>query len=290
MPSYIFKSPTAVMSPGFYASDDYAICDETKGEEKFCFGMRSSTTINNCIETRDCKVLVAVSIKNGIISFEMRSPTPSGTWFAVGLSKDGQMGDDLVFVCKVNENNQIELKTLWNLKHKSNLVTTDPTVKLTKSSFKNNVASCGWNSPGKITVNNDNKNFIDLLNEEFNMLLASGPVIDGKIEQHFPFTRVASSFKVKFAKLTDPVGRDILQNKAPYRVWQSKSRNILGKRIKQKDESYLFVILSLLGMFLVALIVVGVMFATRNSDGEDTIEEITEERRITKSPANDQET
>jgi hypothetical protein len=58
-----------------------------------CFGAPA-----NCINSKNCKAAVAVTVSGEKYEFEMKA-TNNAAWVGVGLSEDEKMGDDSVIEC-----------------------------------------------------------------------------------------------------------------------------------------------------------------------------------------------
>ncbi|XP_050316010.1 putative ferric-chelate reductase 1 homolog [Anthonomus grandis grandis] len=67
---------------------------------KLCFGSPAS-----CVNSRNCKAVVAVSVSGDKYDFEMKADS-SASWVGVGLSDDDKMGDDSVVEC-IKKNNGV---------------------------------------------------------------------------------------------------------------------------------------------------------------------------------------
>lgn len=63
------------------------------GVTKLCFGAPV-----NCINSKNCKAVVAVTVSGDKYEFEMKATGNAG-WVGVGLSDDEKMGEDSVIEC-----------------------------------------------------------------------------------------------------------------------------------------------------------------------------------------------
>lgn len=74
---------------------------------KLCFGIPQ-----NCVASKNCKVVVAVMVTGDQYDFEMQASS-NAAWVAVGLSDDQKMGGDSVIECVKTANGGVAAYMSW---------------------------------------------------------------------------------------------------------------------------------------------------------------------------------
>lgn len=74
---------------------------------KLCFGAPA-----NCVQSKNCKAVVAVTVSGERYEFEMKANVNPG-WVGVGLSDDDKMGDDSVIECVKDGNRPVRAYMSW---------------------------------------------------------------------------------------------------------------------------------------------------------------------------------
>uniref|UniRef100_A0A0C9QEG1 CG8399_2 protein n=1 Tax=Fopius arisanus TaxID=64838 RepID=A0A0C9QEG1_9HYME len=134
------------------------------GTTRTCFGAP-----NNCIDTQDCKAVVAISVRGERYIFELQGE--SAKYIAVGLSEDDKMGDDSVVECTETAG-KIYLHHSWNTGHKNErLPSQSGMLSLEHSTFEDNRIYCRFTRERRTTVNNRE---FDIENNAYYLLLAMG--------------------------------------------------------------------------------------------------------------------
>ena len=158
------------------AFDFYDECGLSKG----CFGMPE-----NCIERQDCQVVSSFSRTSpDLIHFEILGKAEFNDYIALGLSQDPYMRNDSVIACTTNE-----VKAFWNFYYYS-LPMRNPMANLHDAftEYQDGMIYCSFDydtlaliqtpPPAEIDL------VIDLVNDEFHLLLSNGPFVDGKLSLH----------------------------------------------------------------------------------------------------------
>ncbi|XP_054708724.1 putative ferric-chelate reductase 1 homolog isoform X2 [Uloborus diversus] len=153
------------------SSTMYQDCFSSQG----CFGYPS-----DCIPSEDCQVLLGYSLSNGGILFRLKGVLNSpDSYVAMALSWDQRMGDDAVMEC-VEEGNYAILRQSWN-EGKRNNRTREVPRDIYTSEISDGQITCEWNSDPIIRTH---KGTFNLDNTTYYLLLAKGPMSNGKISYH----------------------------------------------------------------------------------------------------------
>lgn len=164
VPPYV--PPTAVK--GETVDPIYEGCGDTKG----CFGFPEG-----CVETRNCRAVVATVVQGERYIFEMKSGYNRPAYIAVGLSTDGKMGDDSVIEC-VPEQGTVNAYSSWTFSGPygvSRQGIAQNFIKLVQQSYVDGVIHCTVERDAVTTVKGQR---FDLINEKYHMLLATGSSAD----------------------------------------------------------------------------------------------------------------
>ena len=142
---------------------------------------------DNCIDRQDCQVVSSYSRKSpDLIHFEILGKAEINDYIALGLSQDPFMRNDSVVACTANE-----VKAFWNFYYYS-LPMQDPVANLHEpfTEYQDGMIYCSFDydslafiqtpPPAEIDL------VLDLVNDEFHLLLSKGPfdVDDGKLSLH----------------------------------------------------------------------------------------------------------
>jgi len=156
----------------------YSGCNTTKS----CFGMPAG-----CEKTKKCQLIVAYQPDKEEYRFEMKGL--SNGYIAMGLSIDGNMGEDLTTNCVRQSNGQIDITTGFNMGYSGNKYIprgpnnehTDGITDRQQFSIKDGWISCEWKRKGRAVVED---HIWDLEKDQFYVMLAQGSATDGKLEKH----------------------------------------------------------------------------------------------------------
>ncbi|XP_044006147.1 putative ferric-chelate reductase 1 homolog isoform X2 [Aphidius gifuensis] len=161
------------------------------GKLKNCFG-----TPDGCIDTADCKAIVAIDVKGEKYTFELLGE--GGKYVALGISNDEKMGDDSVVEC-VDEADAIKIYMSWNDGKKNNRITnTGGMVKLQKSFIEDGHIYCQFTRDTKTIVNNREFN---MENNAYYLLLAIGNKVTKNGIGYHDILREASSQPKKLSDI-----------------------------------------------------------------------------------------
>lgn len=111
-PSSFAIRPKTSTSPNFFpeaAREAATVFDpfyEGCSVTKLCFGAPV-----NCIDSKNCKAITAVTVNGDKYEFEMKA-TGNAAWVGVGLSSDAKMGDDSVIEC-VKDGSSVKAYMSW---------------------------------------------------------------------------------------------------------------------------------------------------------------------------------
>lgn len=155
-PNLSYTSQYPIMLPGFRSGKFYDFCINDDSSLT-CFGLRNTDSITDCIKSKNCKVLLIIQKTSAAVTFTLISPTTTNTWFALGISKDDRMGEDLVFSCWVRSNESVELVTSWNQGHENIKADILPAPRMKKSFFIESHAACEWSLPESFVIRWENK-------------------------------------------------------------------------------------------------------------------------------------
>ncbi|KAJ3665387.1 hypothetical protein Zmor_000884 [Zophobas morio] len=136
---------------------------------KLCFGAPA-----NCVNSKNCKAVAAVTVSGDRYEFEMKANVNPG-WVGVGLSDDAKMGDDSVIECVRDGNRPIKAFMSWTSGSPNfgaaRVRNPQLGIRLLNSSVVNNVIYCKVARDLKTKVNG--KDF-DLANDKYHLLVAAG--------------------------------------------------------------------------------------------------------------------
>lgn len=162
------------------------------GKIKNCFG-----TPDGCIDTLNCKAIVAIDVKGEKYTFELLGE--GGKYVAVGMSKDEKMGDDSVVEC-IDEADAIKIYMSWNDGKKNKRITnTGGMVKLQKSFIEDGNIYCQFTRDTKTLVNSRE---FDMENNAYYLLLATGEQITKNGIGYHDIVRESSSEPKKFSDIS----------------------------------------------------------------------------------------
>ncbi|XP_060531143.1 putative ferric-chelate reductase 1 homolog isoform X2 [Cylas formicarius] len=135
---------------------------------KLCFGAP-----DNCVINKSCKSAVAVTVSGDRYEFELKAD--NAAWVGVGLSDDDKMGDDSVIEC-VTRNNRVDAYMSWtsgppNSYGAARLSNPQLGIQLLNGSVVDGVLYCKIRRDAYTNVNGK---VFDLINEKYNLLIASG--------------------------------------------------------------------------------------------------------------------
>ena len=163
----------------------YDDCFNSKG----CFGLTAG-----CTEQNDCEVLFTYSeAPSGGMIFTLHGFLDESVYMAMGISQDAFMGNDSVTECfRVGPN--VMARNSWNV-GKSNTLTVEAPRDRFSYTFANGLTSCSWTTQ---YVTEANGQRYDFQNNKYFILLAKGPVSNGRLNYHSDriATREAINFTV----------------------------------------------------------------------------------------------
>ncbi|RZB38617.1 ferric-chelate reductase 1 -like, partial [Asbolus verrucosus] len=136
---------------------------------KLCFGSPV-----NCVNSKNCKAVVAVTVSGDRYEFEMKATGNPG-WVGVGLSEDEKMGDDSVIEC-ARRGHSVGAYMSWtsgppNSYGAARLSNPQLGIQLLNGSVINDVLYCRVRRDARTKVNGK---FFDLVNDKYNILIAAG--------------------------------------------------------------------------------------------------------------------
>ena len=92
--------------------DDLPEAYEGCNEERGCFGTKFDSSVEPCIDSGTCKIMVSYQYNPNSkqYNFQLHSKSSdTNQYMAVALSKDGKMGGDLVISCKASAGSQPQI-------------------------------------------------------------------------------------------------------------------------------------------------------------------------------------
>ncbi|XP_044263845.1 putative ferric-chelate reductase 1 homolog [Tribolium madens] len=141
------------------------------GVTKLCFGAPA-----NCLNSKNCKAVVAVTVSGDKFEFEMKATGNAG-WVGVGLSDDDKMGDDSVIECAKRGSNVAAFMS-WTSGPpnygSARLNNPQLGIRLMNASIINDVLYCKVMRDERTKVKGK---IFDLANEKYHILVASGSQI-----------------------------------------------------------------------------------------------------------------
>ncbi|KAI1305258.1 hypothetical protein HDE_01403 [Halotydeus destructor] len=141
----------------------------------------------------NCQVDFRSSATNGSISVQVKGNVTKGQYAAAGLSKDSEMGNDLVLGCLYLPSGQVVSQYYWTSSRESGLgaPAIDRPVKgveLVNGSVSNGLISCEWRlSPTVVIPNGQDMVHLYLNQSKFYILLATGQFVEEagrKLKKH----------------------------------------------------------------------------------------------------------
>lgn len=144
--------------------------------EKLCFGLPA-----NCINSQgqdECGMLVRLVPTESLDGIEVELFAQeslldaSSRWFALGISDDKKMGDDLVAYCVHHSNGSVEIGEAYNIEQEPERIY-DTAVSGKYGSREDGWVRCSWRHKGRVRVKG--KTF-DVIRQAYHLLLAYGGV------------------------------------------------------------------------------------------------------------------
>lgn len=194
------KPPTTTTVPPYVppkaASADstdpiYQGCGETKG----CFGFP-----DGCVETRNCRAVVATIVQGERYIFEMKSGYNRPAYVAVGLSHDAKMGDDSVIEC-VPEQGTVNAYASWTFAGPygvSREGIAQNFIRVLEKSHVDGVIHCKVERDAVSTVKGQK---FDLINQKYHLLLATGSNADSTHVSYHDIGRHVSGAPLALAEV-----------------------------------------------------------------------------------------
>jgi len=153
-------------------------CNSTKA----CFGLPAG-----CVPSQKCELIVSYEPDGLDYHFEMKGL--SNGYIAVGLSRDGKMGDDLTTSCLVSSNGGVDIVTGFNMGYRGNKNIlrgkrkniTDGIAERTEYERSEGWISCSWKRMREATIEGQTWN---LEKDLYHIMLAQGAVTDGRLNKH----------------------------------------------------------------------------------------------------------
>lgn len=194
------KPPTTTTVPP-YVSPKTASADTADpiyqgcGENKGCFGFP-----DGCVETRNCRAVVATIVQGERYIFEMKSGYNRPAYVAVGLSNDAKMGDDSVIEC-VPEQGTVNAYTSWTFSGPygvSRKGIAQNFIRLLEKSYVDGVIHCKVERDAMTTVMGQK---FDMINEKYHLLLATGSQADSTHVSYHDIGRHVSGVPLALAEV-----------------------------------------------------------------------------------------
>ncbi|XP_058458577.1 putative ferric-chelate reductase 1 homolog isoform X2 [Malaya genurostris] len=165
------------------------------GVSKGCFGFPEG-----CVETRNCRAVVATIVQGERYIFEMKSGYNRPAYIAVGLSNDAKMGDDSVIEC-VPEQGTIKAYSSWTFAGPygvSRQGIAQNFIQLKRSTFEDGVIYCQVERDSMTTVKGQR---FDLINGKYHLLLATGSSADSTHVSYHDIGRHVSGVPLALAEV-----------------------------------------------------------------------------------------
>ncbi|XP_015930651.1 putative ferric-chelate reductase 1 homolog isoform X1 [Parasteatoda tepidariorum] len=173
----------------------YSSCFATKG----CFGYPSG-----CIPRTDCEILLSYVNRDDGIYFQMHGYLEPNTYMAMGISTDSLMGDDTVTEC-FRQGSMVHARESWNNGgQKSNGHTRELPRSSYDGEYRNGLTTCSWTE--RYIKDAYDRSF-NLANSTYYLLLAKGPITNGRIGYHDG--RIASQEPVNFKAFDAIMGEGV---------------------------------------------------------------------------------
>lgn len=194
------KPPTTTTVPP-YVAPKAASADTTDpiyqgcGENKGCFGFP-----DGCVETRNCRAVVATIVQGERYIFEMKSGYNRPAYVAVGLSNDAKMGDDSVIEC-VPEQGTVNAYTSWTFVGPygvSRKGIAQNFIRLLEKSHVDGVIHCKVERDAVSTVMGQK---FDMINEKYHLVLATGSQADSTHVSYHDIGRHVSGVPLALAEV-----------------------------------------------------------------------------------------
>lgn len=194
------QPPTTTTVPP-YVAPTAASADTTDpiyrgcGENKGCFGFPEG-----CVETRNCRAVVATIVQGERYIFEMKSGYNRPAYVAVGLSNDAKMGDDSVIEC-VPEQGTVNAYASWTFAGPygvSRQGIAQNFIRLLEKSHVDGVIHCKVERDAVTTVKGQK---FDMINEKYHLLLATGSEADSTHVSYHDIGRHVSGVPLALAEV-----------------------------------------------------------------------------------------
>lgn len=194
------KPPTTTTVPP-YVAPKAASVDTTDpiyqgcGENKGCFGFPEG-----CVETRNCRAVVATIVQGERYIFEMKSGYNRPAYVAVGLSNDARMGEDSAIEC-VPEQGTVNAYASWTFAGPygvSRQGIAQNFIRLLEKSHIDGVIHCKVERDAVSTVKGQK---FDLINEKYHLLLATGSEADSTHVSYHDIGRHVSGAPLALAEV-----------------------------------------------------------------------------------------
>ena len=172
---------TLLLATKIQAKDTYSGCNTEKG----CFGMPFG-----CVDSKDCKVLFSYQmVSESEFNFELVSDASvqPDEYIAIGFSQDTLMRNDSVIACTSTYSPSVWAH--WNFYYYS-VSLQDPKSNIANdiAEFNNGQITCTFSYAAIAEIDvpapANNHFSLNLIEDSFHLLLATGPVLDGKIQYH----------------------------------------------------------------------------------------------------------
>ncbi|XP_065088018.1 putative ferric-chelate reductase 1 homolog isoform X1 [Ochlerotatus camptorhynchus] len=165
------------------------------GENKGCFGFPEG-----CVETRNCRAVVATVVEGERYIFEMKSGFNRPAYVAVGLSNDAKMGDDSVIEC-VPEQGTVNAYASWTFAGPygvSRQGIAQNFFRLLEKSYVDGMIHCKVERDAVSTVKGQK---FDMINEKYHLLLATGSQADSTHVSYHDIGRHVSGAPLALAEV-----------------------------------------------------------------------------------------
>lgn len=175
--------------PNLLFCDNQQLIAPCVGSEQLCFGLPSQCTTESTVPCKQLVRMMSMSNpKDGMLVEMFGLNADLGHWFAVGLSTDGRMGDDIFVHCDISRSGKLSAGEGITRGHAGVTTLTRGTIarNLTITSGAPEVPEgylvCRWIQ--KVSAFVHSRSF-SILDNRYHILLANGPLTDdGSISYH----------------------------------------------------------------------------------------------------------
>lgn len=197
-----FQQTTPAYNPEGVREDPiYRDCGRTKS----CFGFP-----DGCVSSRTCQTIGTVIVRGDNYQFEIQSDHNSPAYVAIGLSEDDKMGDDSVMEC-LPQGGTIQAYTSWTRGMPNYGASRDQVpqniIRLLQGSYEDGVIYCRIE---RIALSQVQGHTIDLVNNKYHLLVASGSSVRENSVGYHDIGRIASAEPRFLAEISELSGKSNL--------------------------------------------------------------------------------